>query len=195
MKIKTAVFVRSCVDSRDYPKQRFPEIAFVGRSNVGKSTLMNALLNRHALVKVSSTPGKTQTINFFLINDVFYFVDLPGYGYAKVPVSVKGKWKKMIENYLSQNENLKCVVLLVDIRRDPVEEDLLMKKWLESYQIPCVMVATKADKLKSTKKANSLEAIKSAFETDRVIPFSSLTQEGKPLIWNELSAFIGESAG
>lgn len=170
-------------------------MAFVGRSNVGKSTLMNALLNRHALVKVSSTPGKTQTINFFLINDAFYFVDLPGYGYAKVPVSVKGKWKKMIENYLSQNENLKCVVLLVDIRREPVEEDLLMKKWLESYQIPCVMVATKADKLKSTKKAHSLAAIKSAFETDRVIPFSSLTQEGKPLIWNELSAFIGESAG
>jgi GTP-binding protein len=190
VKIKSAEFICSCVEPRSYPKQQFPEIAFVGRSNVGKSTLMNRLLNRNSLVKVSSTPGKTQTINFFLINSVFHFVDLPGYGFAKVPETIKAKWKKMIETYLSQRENLAGVVLLVDIRRTPVEEDLLMKQWLEAYQIPVQMVATKSDKLKSVEKARSLEKLKKAFQTDKIIPFSKLTDEGKPEIWKVLSKLI-----
>ena len=193
MKIKSAEFISSCVEPKAYPKQPLPEIAFVGRSNVGKSTLMNRLLNRNSLVKVSSTPGKTQTINFFLINSAFHFVDLPGYGFAKVPETVKVKWKKMIETYLSQRENLAGVVLLVDIRRTPVEEDLLMKEWLDAYQIPVQMVATKSDKLKSVEKAKSLAAIKGAFQTDEIIPFSKLTDEGKAEIWKVLSKLINPS--
>ncbi|MBI1821432.1 MAG: YihA family ribosome biogenesis GTP-binding protein [Nitrospirae bacterium] len=192
MKIKTAEFVKSCVAPRFYPKPEIPAIAFVGRSNVGKSTLMNRLLNRHSLVKVSSTPGKTQTINFFRINEEFFFVDLPGYGFAKVPESVKGQWKKMIETYLSESENLRGVVLLVDIRRDPVPDDLLMKKWLESYQVPCFMVATKADKLSSSQKAKSLSQIREAFQVEELIPFSSLTDEGKEPIWKELIKLLKE---
>ncbi|MHB8482483.1 MAG: ribosome biogenesis GTP-binding protein YihA/YsxC [Nitrospiria bacterium] len=191
MKIKTAEFVKSCVDPAYYPKQPFPAVAFVGRSNVGKSTLMNRLLNRHSLVKVSSTPGKTQTINFFLVNEAFFFVDLPGYGFAKVPETVKGQWKKMIETYLSRSDNLKGVVLLVDIRREPVPDDLVMKKWLESYQIPCLMVATKADKLSSSQKAKSLIRIKEAFMVEQLISFSSLSDEGKDPIWKELLKWIG----
>lgn len=180
------------MDPKYYPKQPFPAVAFVGRSNVGKSTLMNRLLNRHSLVKVSSTPGKTQTINFFLINETFFFVDLPGYGFAKVPESVKGQWKKMIETYLSQSDNLKGVVLLVDIRREPVPDDLVMKKWLESYQIPCFMVATKADKLSSSQKTKSLLQIKEAFQPEQLISFSSLTDEGKEPIWKEVIKWLNE---
>lgn len=195
MKIKSAEFISSCVEPRAYPKQQLPEIAFVGRSNVGKSTLMNRLLNRNSLVKVSATPGKTQTINFFLINNAFHFVDLPGYGFAKVPEMVKAKWKNMIETYLSQRENLAGVVLLVDIRRTPVEEDLLMKEWLEAYQIPILMVATKSDKLKSGEKAKSLAALKKAFQTDEMIPFSKLTDEGKAEIWKVLSKLINPPTG
>ena len=192
MKIKTAEFVKSCVAPKFYPKAEFPAIAFVGRSNVGKSTLMNRLLNRHSLVKVSSTPGKTQTINFFLINEEFFFVDLPGYGFAKVPESIKGQWKKMIETYLSESESLRGVVFLVDIRRDPVPDDLLMKKWLESYQVPCLMVATKADKLSSSQKEKSLLRIREAFQVAELIPFSSLTDEGKESIWKVLIKLLKE---
>jgi GTP-binding protein len=195
VKINTAEFISSCVGPGAYPKRQLPEIAFVGRSNVGKSTLMNCLLNRHSLVKVSGTPGKTQTINFFLINDEFYFVDLPGYGFAKVPDMVKLKWKKMIETYLSQRENLSGVVLLVDIRRSPMKEDLLMKEWLEACKIPCLMVATKSDKLKSGAKAKSLEDIKKAFQQAGIISFSSLSHEGKEGIWKGLSKLLKPHSG
>lgn len=190
MKIKSAEFISSCVEKKAYPKQPFPEIAFAGRSNVGKSTLMNRLLNRNSLVKVSATPGKTQTINFFLVNGGFHFVDLPGYGFAKVPETIKAKWKNMIETYLSQRENLAGVVLLLDIRRSPVEEDLLMKNWLDTWQIPTLIVATKSDKLKAVEKAKSLAAIKEAFQIAEIISFSKLTDEGKAEIWKALSKWI-----
>lgn len=187
MKIKSAEYVKSCVDPRDYPKKLLPEIAFVGRSNVGKSTLMNRLLNRHSLVKVSATPGKTQTINFFLINEKFYFVDLPGYGFANVPDPIKVKWKKMIESYLLQRKNLVCVVMLVDIRREPMKDDLRMKDWLTVFQIPCLMVATKSDKLNSGDKAKSMAKLKEAFQYEGMISFSSLSDEGKENIWKAIS--------
>ncbi|MBI1823193.1 MAG: YihA family ribosome biogenesis GTP-binding protein [Nitrospirae bacterium] len=193
MKIKSAEFISSCVDVRSFPKQLLPEIAFVGRSNVGKSTLMNRLLNRHALVKVSGTPGKTQTINFFLINKAFYFVDLPGYGFAKVPETIRLSWKKMIENYLSRRENLVGVVLLIDIRRSPMKEDLQMKDWLASFQIPALMVATKSDKLKTGQKIKSLAMIYDTYQAEQIIPFSSLTDEGKEEIWKSLSRLMRDA--
>jgi len=191
MKIKSATFIKSAVDPRSYPRNPVPEIAFVGRSNVGKSTLMNRLMNRQGLAKVSATPGKTQTINFFLINESFRFVDLPGYGFANVPVKIKARWKEMIESYLSGRETLSGVLLLVDIRRKPLKEDLQMKQWLESYGIPCLIIATKSDKLKTGEKFRSLSDLKNAYSPAEIFLFSGLTGEGKDEIWSQIGRLLG----
>ncbi len=153
MKITSAEFVTSATKPSQYPTEGLPEIAFAGRSNVGKSSLINVLVNRKRLVKTSSTPGRTQLVNFFDINDYITFVDLPGYGYAKVPASVRKKWGPMIETYLSGRNTLKGVVVILDIRRTPREEEHNLIEWLEHYAIPSILVLTKTDKLSKIKLA------------------------------------------
>ncbi|WP_029522879.1 ribosome biogenesis GTP-binding protein YihA/YsxC [Persephonella sp. KM09-Lau-8] len=157
--IKKVKFVKSAVNPKDYPPPHFPEIAIVGRSNVGKSSLINAIFNRN-IAKVSSSPGKTRLINFFLLNDNIYFVDLPGYGYAAVSKAERQKWKRMIETYFQTRENLSLVIMLVDSRHEPTKLDIMMKEWLESLGIPYVVVATKADKLNQSEKAKAKKIIR-----------------------------------
>jgi len=192
MIIKSAEFETSAVTPSQYPVSDLPEIAFAGRSNVGKSSLINALLNRKRLVKTSSTPGRTQLINFFNINHAFSFVDLPGYGYAKVPAAVRKKWGPMIETYLSQRPNLKGVVTILDIRRNPGREDLDLFGWLEHYAIPIIYVLTKADKLSKSKQAVRHQAIAGALLMDAqdLIPFSAKSRQGKENLWAAIEALI-----
>jgi GTP-binding protein len=147
MKILSAEFVTSAAGQKQFPRDGRPQVAFAGRSNVGKSSLINAVLNRKSLVKTSATPGKTQLINFFLINGAFYCVDLPGYGYAKTPRDVQDSWAPMIEGYLRDSPQIRTVVVLLDVRRDPDERDARLIAWLSHYRIPSLVVLTKADKV------------------------------------------------
>lgn len=192
MKIISAEFIKSAVDPANYPKECLPEVAFAGRSNVGKSSLINSLLNRKKLVKVSSTPGKTQLINFFKINNQFVFVDLPGYGFAKVPENIKKRWGKMIETYFKESKNLKLVVLILDIRRTPNENDRLMLEWLDYYRIQTVFAATKSDKIKRSEKNKQVRLILESINEpeDRAITFSSKNGEGKKDLWKVIKNFI-----
>ncbi|MBI5043449.1 MAG: YihA family ribosome biogenesis GTP-binding protein [Nitrospirae bacterium] len=208
MKITSAVFIKSCTGEKDFPKENMPEIAFVGRSNVGKSSLINCLVLRKNLVKTSSTPGKTQVINFFKINNAFNFVDLPGYGYAKAPRETKEKWGPMIEGYLSNRKELKCVVFILDIRhlptegdkrmKDdirhlPTEGDKRMKEWLEYYKLPVIYAATKADKVKQSEIKKQIEKIMESLELEResaVFPFSAKTKTGKDILWKKINGLL-----
>ena len=169
------------VTTRGFPKHTLPEIAFAGRSNVGKSSLINALLNRKKLARTSSTPGKTQTINFYNVNNEFYFVDLPGYGYAKVKVDFKAQWGPMIERYLKKSGSLKNVFLLVDIRRPPTPDDRMMYEWVAGAGFKPVIIATKADKLKRSQLKEALGAVREAYGSEdiEVIAFSALTKQGR----------------
>ena len=164
MKILSAEFVTSAVKPAQYPPVKYPEMAFAGRSNVGKSSLINTLVNRKRLVKTSSTPGRTQLINFFDINNLITFVDLPGYGYAKVPTAVRKNWGPMIETYLSGRDTLKGVVVILDIRRTPREEEHHLIAWLEHYSIARILVLTKADKLSKTKQDKQRDAVASSLD-------------------------------
>ena len=188
MEIKSAEFITSAVKPSQYPLPEFPEIAFAGRSNVGKSSLINVLVNRRRLVKTSRTPGRTQLINFFLINDILSFVDLPGYGYAKVPAAVKKKWGPMIETYLSSRKSLKGVILIMDIRRSPGEEELNFIDWLASEDLACLMVLTKADKLSKTRQDKQHVMIATAVgrKKEDLLLFSAKTKKGKQHIWQAL---------
>lgn len=180
--IKQAEFLISAVKPSQYPDLDFNEVAFVGRSNVGKSSLINTLTNRKKLVKVSGTPGKTRLINFFLINGKYCFVDLPGYGYAKVSKVEKQKWGKMIEDYLIKRDNLKKVVLLLDIRHKPTQDDIQMYEWIKYYGYEIIIVATKKDKLSNNQIAKSDKVIRQTLKLDRdekIIYFSSLKKQGK----------------
>lgn len=185
MIIKTAEFVKSAVKPIHYPSAVVPEVAFAGRSNVGKSSLINTLLNRKRLVKTSATPGRTQLINFFLINKAFSFVDLPGYGYAKVPAAVKKTWGPMVETYLSTRKTLKGVVLILDIRRIPAVQDLSFLEWLHHYSIPSVLIMTKADKLSKVKQRQQQQTIAGALSVpnENLLRFSSKTRLGKDDAW------------
>ncbi|MDQ7056684.1 MAG: ribosome biogenesis GTP-binding protein YihA/YsxC [Persephonella sp.] len=167
--VKTVKFIKSAVIPKDYPPPHFPEIAIVGRSNVGKSSLINAIFKRN-IAKVSASPGKTRLINFFLLNDRIYFVDLPGYGYAKVSKAERERWKKMIETYFQTRENLSLVIMLVDSRHQPTKLDIMMKQWLESLGIPYVVVATKADKLNQSEKARAVKTIKKVLNLPKNVP-------------------------
>jgi len=184
MIMKSSEFVTSAVNP-PYPPPDFPEIAFGGRSNVGKSTLINTLVNRKKLVKTSSTPGRTQLINFFIINEQLSFVDLPGYGYAKVPVAVKKNWGPMVETYLSQRENLRAVVLILDIRREPRQEELNFMDWLAKFAIPYILVITKTDKLSKTKQTKQHKIIADTLSVDKesLILFSAKTRMGLNHVW------------
>lgn len=181
MIIKSAEFIKSATMPEQYPDTGLPEIAFAGRSNVGKSSLINCLVNRKNLVKTSSTPGKTRLINFFKVNDDMVFVDLPGYGYAKVSKQEKKKWGPMIEAYLADRKLLTGVMLLMDLRRQPREDEFLMAQWLSHYEIPGTIILTKADKLKKQAQQKQISAIARDFDlpADSFIPFSSKTGMGK----------------
>jgi GTP-binding protein len=188
MDVHQAVFIKSAVKPKDFPPAELPEVAFVGRSNVGKSSLINVLAGRKALVRTSSTPGRTQLINFFDINGILTLVDLPGYGYAKAPPDVRKQWGPMIETYLAKRENLKTVVLILDIRRIPSDGDLDMLGWLERYNIPPIIVLTKCDKLSKTERARQTGVIAAAIKRDRsmMLPFSALSRDGRDGIWLEI---------
>lgn len=191
--IKDCRFIISAVKPEGYPKDDLPEIAFVGRSNVGKSSLINSLLNRKRLVKVSSNPGKTRTINFFLVNDCIIFVDLPGYGYAAVSKTEKLKWADMIETYLHGRRNLKSVVLLVDIRHKPTEDDKIMYNFIKSYNKSAIVVATKLDKISKNKIQKNTNIIRSTLnldDNDFLIPYSSVSHIGRDLLWCEMMKYL-----
>lgn len=195
MVIKQASLETVCGVTSRLPQNSLPEVAFAGKSNVGKSSLINALLNRKALARTSSQPGKTQTINFYNVNNALYFVDLPGYGYARANESVKAQWGKMIERYLHGSGQLKQVFLLVDIRHAPSNNDRLMYDWIVESGYRPVIIATKLDKIKRSQRQNQLRQISSAFGTggeNRVIPFSSETKEGREEVYGVLDRILEE---
>ena len=176
-----------CGITSKLPANTQPEFAFAGKSNVGKSSLINALMNRRSYARTSSQPGKTQTINFYHINDAFYYVDLPGYGYARASVEVKAKWGKMIENYLHKSQMLRCVFLLIDIRHEPSSNDKLMYDWIVSQGFQPILIATKADKIKRSQLQKQIKLIRETLEVEKdtiVIPFSAETKQGREEIWN-----------
>ncbi len=186
--VKKVKFVKSAVSPKDYPPPHYPEIAIVGRSNVGKSSLINAIFRRN-IAKVSSSPGKTRLINFFLLNDSIYFVDLPGYGYASVSKAERQKWKKMIETYFQTRENLSLVIMLVDSRHPPTKLDIMMKEWLESLGIPYVVVATKADKLNQSEKAKAIKKIRETLNLPKDFPVFLTSSKEKTGI-KELMGYV-----
>ncbi len=189
MKITSAQFIKSAVWPPQYPPATMPEIAFVGRSNVGKSSLINTLVGRKNLAKTSNTPGRTQLINFFAINEKFSFVDLPGYGFAKVPQSVKKDWGDMMEAYLKERQSLCLVIFILDIRRDPSADDLSLRDWLKDYRIPYLYVLTKSDKLSNNQAIARRRAIEKTLQVSsekKPILFSAKTQKGKADIWEFL---------
>ncbi len=189
MKIRSSEITMSAVHRHQYPTDGIPEIALAGRSNVGKSSLTNALLNRRNFARTSSTPGKTRTINFYLINKEFFFVDLPGYGYAKVAKSEKDKWGQVMERYLQDREELCAIFLLVDIRHEPTADDKMMYDWIKYYGYDCVVVATKADKISRGQYLKHLSVIikKLQLEKDeKIIPVSSSKKTGIEELWSEI---------
>ena len=192
MIIRTASFFKSAVSPAQYPSADRPEVAFIGRSNVGKSTLINSLLGRRSLVRSSRMPGRTQMLNFFLINDAFFLVDLPGYGFAQAPREVRLKWLPMIRNYLCERKNLRAVVLLLDIRRIPSEEDLDMLDLLEDFSIPAIPVITKVDKVKRSERIAQQKQIArtTGLEEDNFSCFSSVTHEGDEDIWERIETAL-----
>jgi len=192
MKIYSAEFILSASSPKQFPiDPKLPEIAFAGRSNVGKSTLINSLLNRKKLVKTSSTPGKTQLINFFKINNKFNFVDLPGYGYAKVSESLRKQWKSLIEAYLNERELLRKVVLIVDSRHQPTFQDKQLKEWLEYYKRPTLIVASKTDKLKRNQIQKHLKQIQQNMSLEiKPLGHSSLQNDKRNEIWNNLTPYL-----
>lgn len=193
MQIKSAQYEITAVNPQQYPVRFWPEIAWVGRSNVGKSSIINALLNRKDLARVAATPGKTRVINFYNINDQFYLVDLPGYGYAKVSKTEKAAWAQMIETYLTTREQLKMIVMLVDIRHAPSPDDQVMYDWLVSREQPKLIVATKADKVPVSKVPERLREIRATLgmaEAETLIPFSALSKQGRNEVWEQIQAVM-----
>ena len=192
MLIQSAIFVAGATGLNNCPDSTWPEIAFAGRSNVGKSSLINTLLNRKGLVRTSSTPGRTQMLNFFAVNEQLHFVDLPGYGFARAPRSVREKWRPMIQNYLGRRENLKAVVWLLDARREPSREDLQFLDWLEESARPTIPVVTKVDKLSRNELSRQLAVIAqtTGLEREMFTTFSSVTKEGCTELWERISAAL-----
>jgi GTP-binding protein len=194
MKITSAEFIKSATAPSHFPPPSFPEIAFAGRSNVGKSTLINALTNRKKLAATSSTPGKTRLINFFILNRKLYLVDLPGYGFARVSLEVRKEWGPMVETYLKNRPNLRLVIVLLDSRRTPSEGDLQLIKWLKATGNDYVTVVTKADKLSRNELQKQASVIRKTLgaEGRELIFFSAKTGDGKDALWREIQKRIGE---
>ncbi|MEW9051655.1 MAG: ribosome biogenesis GTP-binding protein YihA/YsxC [Neobacillus sp.] len=193
MKVVSSDIVISAVKPEQYPETALPEFALAGRSNVGKSSFINKMLNRKGLARISSKPGKTQTLNFYLINEILHFVDVPGYGYAKVSKSERAAWGKMIETYLTRREQLRAVVLIVDLRHPPTQDDIMMYDFLKHYEIPCIVIATKADKIPKGKWQKYLKVTKETLDldpNDTIIVFSSETGEGKDKAWSVLQSYM-----
>jgi GTP-binding protein len=193
MKVTSSDIVISAVKREQYPDTTIPEFALAGRSNVGKSSFINKMLNRRGLARISSKPGKTQTLNFYLINEILHFVDVPGYGYAKVSKSEREAWGRMIETYFTTREQLKAVVLIVDLRHPPTADDRMMYGFLKHYEIPCIIVATKADKIPKGKWQKHLKVTKETLDIhphDHIILFSSETGLGKDEAWKVLGEYM-----
>ncbi|MBS4215452.1 MULTISPECIES: ribosome biogenesis GTP-binding protein YihA/YsxC [Neobacillus] len=193
MKVTSSDIVISAVKPEQYPDTDLPEFALAGRSNVGKSSFINKMLNRKGLARISSKPGKTQTLNFFLINEILHFVDVPGYGYAKVSKTERAAWGKMIETYFTMREQLRAVVLIVDLRHPPTEDDVMMYDFLKHYEIPCIVIATKADKIPKGKWQKHAKVTRETLdldENDQIVIFSSETGEGKDKAWSILESYM-----
>lgn len=189
LNLNNARFEITAVKPSQYPKSDMPEVTFVGRSNVGKSSLINAMLNRRKLARVAATPGKTRVVNFYNIDDKLYFVDLPGYGFAKVSKSMQSSWEELVETYLSKRIQLRKVVLLIDIRHSPTSGDILMHEWLKSMEKSYVIVATKLDKIPRSKIKERVSDIRSTLKLEddiKIIPFSSETKQGRDELWEEI---------
>ena len=190
MKIVSAEFVASAASPPQYPRRPLPEIAFAGRSNVGKSSLINTLVHRKSLVKTSATPGKTRTLNFFVVNERFSFVDFPGYGYARVPREMQAGWRPMVEAYLKRRDLLRAVVHIVDFRHPPSELDCQLRAWLLHQRVAVLTVATKTDKIKRSQRAMHERAIRRGLELPEEEPltlFSSHNHEGRLRLWQRLA--------
>jgi len=197
MKLTSSEFIISAVNQNDYPKDQRPQIVFSGRSNVGKSSFINALLNKKNIARVSQTPGKTRLINFFLINKHFYFVDIPGYGYAKVSHSEMVKFATMIDEYL-KSKQADLAILLLDIRRKPSEDDLLMYQFFKSFDYDVLIVLTKADKLSNNQIFKQKKLIKKSLELDdkdRMIPYSIHSKVNQKAIWSIIESYVGDENG
>ena len=195
MLVKKAELKAVAVKKNQYPEDTLPEVAFAGRSNVGKSSLLNTLTNRKNLARVSGTPGKTRTINFFQINDAFRIVDLPGYGYAKLSKSATADWGNMMETYLANRENLRLVIQLVDIRHEPTAQDVQMYQWLQHYGLDGVVVATKADKISRNQLRAQMNLIRKTLgmaQDDIVLPVSSLKKTGYEDLWSVIEQIISD---
>jgi GTP-binding protein len=194
MKITSAELFKSVYPSDDFPAGRYPEVAFAGRSNVGKSSLINTLLNRKGLARTSSAPGKTQSINFYLINQLFCLVDLPGYGYAKVPKKVRKRWSPFIEQYCRSRKNLYGVVVIIDARVGPTPLDISLISWLNDLSLPVIFTMTKSDKLSKNKIAQArLQTARDiAIDPELIVSFSSQTGDGKKRLWQDIMDLIGQ---
>lgn len=193
MVVKKVCLETVCGITSKFPENDKPEIAFAGKSNVGKSSLINALMNRKALARTSSQPGKTQTINFYNINDVMYCVDLPGYGYARVSEETKGKWGRMVERYLKKSKQLKQVFLLIDIRHEPSANDRSMYEWIIYNGYHPVIIATKLDKIKRSQLQKQVKLVREGLgmqKEDRLIPFSAETRQGLEELWEIIDAIV-----
>ena len=195
MVIKSAQLETVCGITSKLPENTRPEVAFAGKSNVGKSSLINGLLNRKSLARTSSQPGKTQTINFYNINEMMYLVDLPGYGYAKVSEETKAKWGKMIENYLHSSRQLKAVFLLIDIRHEPSANDKDMYEWIVYQGYEPIIIATKLDKIKRSQVQKQMKILREGLKLvpgTKMIPFSAETKQGRDEIWEIIDSFVME---
>jgi GTP-binding protein len=186
MRITSAEFLKSALKESDWPHDPVPEIAFLGRSNVGKSSLMNSLLGVRGLARTSSTPGRTQALNFFLINRRFRFVDLPGYGYARAPKAVKAEWGQAAAEYLAKREQLVLSIHIVDSRHEPSKQDLQLHEWLVHHQKPHLIVATKADKLSKNELIQSLNRAAKVFKGANLITYSATKRLGREILWNAI---------
>lgn len=195
MIIKSVELEKVCGVTSVIPENDKPEIAFAGKSNVGKSSLINALINRKSLARTSSQPGKTQTINFYNVNDSMYYVDLPGYGYASVSKEIKAKWGKLIERYLHQSTQLRCVFLLIDIRHEPSNNDVEMYEWILANGFYPIIIATKLDKIKRSQVQKNIKVIKDKLHVEPetiIIPFSAQTKQGREEIWDIIEQITKE---
>lgn len=193
MKIKTAEYIGSFANISQLPQMNYPEVAFAGRSNVGKSSLINKLLNRKNLARTSSTPGKTRLLNFYFINEKFYFVDLPGFGYAKLSTQEREHWKQLIEGYIQNREQLRGIIQLFDIRHPPTQLDVMMSEWAGFLRVPTLFVGTKVDKVKRSRRNKQLAIAQKKFnlpDKDFIILFSSKTGEGKDEVWHCIQKII-----